>query len=97
MRTSFTIDFVPLLLTATVFTAGCKVVHWLGKRHRMKQDDLKVGPATCRLYLRYDILIRSSSVNRQPGAATPLSGRSLHLVAASKGSAWTCLGWTASL
>ena len=49
MRTSFTIDFVPLLLTATVFTAGCKVVHWLGKRHRMKQDDLKVGPAICRL------------------------------------------------
>lgn len=45
MKTSFGTDFVPLLLTATIFTAGCKVVHWLGKRQKMKQSDLKVRSA----------------------------------------------------
>lgn len=42
MQSSFGIDLVPLVLTATILTAGCKAVHWLGKRHKLKQGDLKV-------------------------------------------------------
>ena len=45
MKVSFGIDFMPLILTATVFSTGFKVADWLGKRHKKKREELKVRPA----------------------------------------------------